>query len=68
MTVQSVTVQARLLAIGDLWLGERVTDVANLPGSYPQGILAVTLVNDDTGATRTANFPPDRWLQVMRGT
>ena len=61
--MKTLTVQARLLAIGDLVQGARVTDVAN---SFRPLYLAVTLRDEATRTDRVMTVPRERWVQVVR--
>jgi hypothetical protein len=62
--MSTVTVEARLLAIGDKIAGERVTAIDN---SYMPRRIDVALHNDATGVDRVVSLNRHQWVQVIRG-
>ena len=64
MSEQIITVQARMLSIGDIW---QDSDVVTLVGqSHRPGLLDVTFRNRDTNRTRVEQWPRIRWVQIKR--
>lgn len=57
------TVQARMLAIGDVWFGATIIDMV-VSRQYPYN-MEVT-VRDDNGVTSVMTWPQQRWMRVTR--
>lgn len=65
MTLQSTTVQVRLLSIGDVYRGETVTNVAPSPRTRA-GFFDVSLYTPETQTTRIVSLHGDAWYAVTR--
>jgi hypothetical protein len=61
---RSVTVQARLVAVGDQWQGNLVTGVVQ--SWQPQNI-DITVTDGATTRSRTVTINRNQWLVVQRG-